>query len=187
MTQEQLAALLKAIELKNSWGKNELKDLILKILIKKEIESLQQQLAASQAREAKLREALIIASESIYYWGMYAPDYSQQKWNLGGDIQAAKDAAAMPTDDTALREANEAYLNASPEMELLNQIGRFLEDVEYKRSYLDGIIAYGKQERQKVLLEAIKRVIDGMEGHEDADYVLMKLRRMAEEIKDEPT
>lgn len=32
MTQEQLATLLKAIELKNSWGKNELKDLILKIL-----------------------------------------------------------------------------------------------------------------------------------------------------------
>lgn len=32
MTQEQLARLLLAIEAKNSWGKNELKDLILKII-----------------------------------------------------------------------------------------------------------------------------------------------------------
>lgn len=32
MTQEQLAKLLIAIETKNSWGKNELKDLILKII-----------------------------------------------------------------------------------------------------------------------------------------------------------
>ncbi len=32
MTKEELARLLSAIELKNSWGKNELKDLILKII-----------------------------------------------------------------------------------------------------------------------------------------------------------
>lgn len=32
MTKEELATLLKAIETKNSWGKNELKDLILKVL-----------------------------------------------------------------------------------------------------------------------------------------------------------
>lgn len=32
MTQEQLATLLQEIEKKNSWGKNELKDLILKVI-----------------------------------------------------------------------------------------------------------------------------------------------------------
>ena len=32
MTQEQFRLLLKQIETKNSWGKNELKDLILKII-----------------------------------------------------------------------------------------------------------------------------------------------------------
>lgn len=32
MTQEQLATFLKEIEKKNSWGKNELKDLVLKVL-----------------------------------------------------------------------------------------------------------------------------------------------------------
>jgi hypothetical protein len=32
MTQEQLAIFLNEIEKKNSWGKNELKDLILKVL-----------------------------------------------------------------------------------------------------------------------------------------------------------
>lgn len=32
MSTEELAKLLTAIETKNSWGKNELKDLILKIL-----------------------------------------------------------------------------------------------------------------------------------------------------------
>lgn len=32
MTQEQFRILLKSIEKKNSWGKNELKDLILKII-----------------------------------------------------------------------------------------------------------------------------------------------------------
>ena len=32
MTKEELANLLAAIETKNSWGKNELKDLILKII-----------------------------------------------------------------------------------------------------------------------------------------------------------
>lgn len=32
MTQEQLAKLLREIEKKNSWGKNELKDLVLKII-----------------------------------------------------------------------------------------------------------------------------------------------------------
>lgn len=32
MSKEELATLLKEIEKKNSWGKNELKDLILKIL-----------------------------------------------------------------------------------------------------------------------------------------------------------
>lgn len=32
MNQEQLAALLKIIETKNSWGKNELKDVILKVI-----------------------------------------------------------------------------------------------------------------------------------------------------------
>ena len=32
MSKEDLAKLLAAIEMKNSWGKNELKDLILKII-----------------------------------------------------------------------------------------------------------------------------------------------------------
>lgn len=32
MTQEQLAAFLAEIEKKNSWGKNELKDLLLKVI-----------------------------------------------------------------------------------------------------------------------------------------------------------
>lgn len=32
MSKEELAKLLKSIETKNSWGKNELKDLILKII-----------------------------------------------------------------------------------------------------------------------------------------------------------
>jgi hypothetical protein len=32
MTQEQFAILLREVEKKNSWGKNELKDLILKIV-----------------------------------------------------------------------------------------------------------------------------------------------------------
>lgn len=37
MTQEQLKKLLQEIEKKNSWGKNELKDLILKIIAGMEI------------------------------------------------------------------------------------------------------------------------------------------------------
>ena len=32
MSKEELAKLLKAIEMKNSWGKNELKELILKVI-----------------------------------------------------------------------------------------------------------------------------------------------------------
>ncbi len=32
MSKEELARLLAAIEMKNSWGKNEIKDLILKVI-----------------------------------------------------------------------------------------------------------------------------------------------------------
>jgi len=61
-------------------------------------------LLKAQAREAKLRTALDIAADCISDWGAYAPEYFQNKWNLDRDIQAARDATAMPWDDTALRE-----------------------------------------------------------------------------------
>jgi hypothetical protein len=54
---------------------------------------LEQLLAESQAREAKLREALEKIANNTIHW--YA------------SIQDAKEALAMPADDTALQEAKE--------------------------------------------------------------------------------
>lgn len=124
----------------------------------------QKELLESKAREAKLRDWIVDS-------GMVAPeDPINYALSFGRD------------NDTALREANKAYLNASPEVELLNQIGRFLEGIEYTGSYLDGIIAYGKQERRKALLEAaeifFKEVKRGLGGYSAGS----KLLRMAEKI-----
>jgi len=37
---------------------------------------------------------LKVATEAIEYWGDYAPDYFQKKWDLQSDINAARAAIA---------------------------------------------------------------------------------------------
>ena len=122
------------------------------------LNELLRRLEESQAREKAMLD--FIATE-IKAW------VDTEKWSRSPTIQddwmadfavqritAFNKILVIPADDTALRQANEAYLNASPEMQLLNTIGGFLEDVEYTGSYLHGIIAYGKQAKKEALLEA---------------------------------
>jgi len=41
---------------------------------------------------------LKVATEAIEYWGDYAPDYFQKKWDLQSDITAARAAIARAED-----------------------------------------------------------------------------------------
>ena len=145
-----------------------------------EIESLRKQLAESQAREAKYREAL------LEFDGLIRHQYSGSREamsDLTYAAQHAKKVLDMPSDDTALRQANEAYLNASPEVQLLNTIGGFLENVEYTGSYLHGIFAYGKQAKKEALLEAANKLRDAdWREWNTGVFIEDELRRMAEEI-----
>jgi hypothetical protein len=90
----------------------------------------------------------------------------------------AMQALAMPTDDTALREYCEEYLNASEEIKMLNRIYMtFLDDLDYKGDIVDGIKAALKAAKREALLEAA----DAMEaGAFNTPY---GLRRMAGEIE----
>jgi hypothetical protein len=45
-----------------------------------------------EAENKRLREALENAADDLEHWGAYASDYFKKKWNLQGDIDAARAA-----------------------------------------------------------------------------------------------
>jgi hypothetical protein len=47
----------------------------------------------------RLRGALIEAADAIESWGAYAGEYFQQKWDLQGDVTAARNAAGAVNRD----------------------------------------------------------------------------------------
>jgi hypothetical protein len=98
-----------------------------------------EELAECQAREAKLRETLDEIG-NLNQEARFSPVITQ----------IVRVALALPTDDTALKEAIEAALQASPEFDLLTRIGQYLSDVDYIGDYVEGI----KQAKRETLLEA---------------------------------
>lgn len=77
-------------------------------------------------------------------------------------------AINQPSDDTAL----EAYVEAMPEMKLLDEIGVLLNDVEYKGSYAEGIKALLALERERCI-EAVRTLDDGPPiGKWDSGYIV---------------
>jgi hypothetical protein len=134
----------------------------------KEIGKWSREAGASQAREAKLREAL----EGLVSWV-----YASAHWGCTPlKVIYAQAVLALPTDDTALQEAIEAALQASPEFDLLTRIGQYLSDVDYIGDYVEGI----KQAKREALMEAADFLFsDGQHNH----WAVKELRRMAKEIK----
>lgn len=112
-----------------------------------------------QAREKVLRDALrqveSCTSEEGYLMGPL------------GLVTTAAMALAQPTDDSALQE----YIDNLPEIQLLNEIGRMLDDVEYKGSYMDGIKTLLSKERERCI-EAVRTLDDGPPiGKWDSGYI----------------
>lgn len=109
------------------------------------VEELQQQLLECQAHEKVLLDALENFGEHSSdcesgYEKRIAEGYARM--TTGKSCTCGFSSAInQPSDDTALN----AYVEALPEMKLLDEIGVLLEDVEYKGSYVEGI---------KTLLEA---------------------------------
>ena len=68
------------------------------------IEQLQEQLAASQAREAKLREALKMARSEAVGWYDEARNFNEHRHKHPDWLLSIDAALSQPTDDTALRE-----------------------------------------------------------------------------------
>jgi hypothetical protein len=96
--------------------------------------ALNQVMAECQAREAKLREALETVKVDLIDGRLFAAVVDTKSWH-----HRVLNAIALPTDDTALKEAIEAALQASPEFDLLNRIGQYLSDVDYIGDYVEGI------------------------------------------------
>jgi hypothetical protein len=134
------------------------------------VNNMVMQLAASQAREAKLREALETVKVDLIDGRLFAAVVDTKSWH-----HRVLNAIALPTDDTALQEAVEAALQDSPEFDLLTRIGKYLSDVDYIGDYVEGI----KQAKREVLLEAAEWFNN---HYSDGDPVVYRLKEMAEEL-----